>query len=235
MLGASARRLVVVPAAVGLLALLAFLAPGAAAHELPRGAPRMQFVPPAPGSYLLQRIQRAPRASTVLDTDGRRRAVARYLTGKVTLLAFMYTYCTDPAGCPLAYETFVALRERLLREPALARRVRFVSLSFDPANDTPERMRLYGGPHAGEDAPLRWHFLTTGSVRELTPLLDELGQDVSVEADARGRPTRVMNHTLKVFLVDARGMVREIYTTAFLLPDVVFNDIRTLLMEADRG
>jgi hypothetical protein len=36
---------------------------------------------------------------------------------------------------------------------------------------------------------------------------------------------------LKVFLIDPAGMVREIYSTAFLHPRTVLNDIETLLME----
>jgi cytochrome oxidase Cu insertion factor (SCO1/SenC/PrrC family) len=219
-----------------LLCLLLAIASGAAlGHELPRGAPRMDFVPPAPGSYALQRIQRTPGSASVLDSDGSRRPLARYTTGKVTLLSFVYTYCVDPTGCPLAYETFVSLRERLMRQPEIARRVRFVSLSFDPRNDGPAQMKLYGGRLADPSSALRWHFLTTGSVTELAPLLESFGQDVSVELDDEGRPTRVFNHMLKVFLLDARGVVREIYTTAFLLPDVIFNDIQTLLMEERRG
>lgn len=203
-------------------------------HELPRGAPRMQFAPPAPGSYVLQRIQHAPGGS-VLDSDGRRYPLAQLTSGKITLLSFVYTYCTDPIGCPLAYAAFVALHERLQKRPELARRVRLVSLSFDPTHDTPEAMRLYGGRYANPAGAPRWHFLTTGSVAELAPLLDGFGQDVSVELDARGRPTRVFNHMLKVFLIDAQGQVREIYSTAFLLPDVMFNDIQTLFLEEGRG
>lgn len=36
---------------------------------------------------------------------------------------------------------------------------------------------------------------------------------------------------LKVYLLDRHGDVREIYSTSFLNPDVLLNDIRTLLME----
>jgi len=35
---------------------------------------------------------------------------------------------------------------------------------------------------------------------------------------------------LKVFLIDTRGVVREIYSLAYLQPDVMLNDIRTLVM-----
>jgi len=34
-----------------------------------------------------------------------------------------------------------------------------------------------------------------------------------------------------VFLIDRRVSIREIYSTSFLLPQVVLNDIRTLLIE----
>jgi len=36
-----------------------------------------------------------------------------------------------------------------------------------------------------------------------------------------------------MFLIDRRGRVREIYTTEFLHPEAMLNDIRTLVMEED--
>ena len=78
-------------------------------------------------------------------------------------------------------------------------------------------MALYGHAFAS-DRRVRWQFLTTASVAKLMPLLDGLGQDVTVETDARGRPTRALNHLLKVFLIDARLSVREIYSVATLDP-----------------
>jgi cytochrome oxidase Cu insertion factor (SCO1/SenC/PrrC family) len=92
-------------------------------------------------------------------------------------------------------------------------------------------MRTYGGRFHKAESGLRWSFLTTHSVQALLPLLDGLGQDVSVELDGRGRPTRTINHNLKVFLIDRTGTVREIYSPAFLFPEVVLNDIETLVME----
>jgi cytochrome oxidase Cu insertion factor (SCO1/SenC/PrrC family) len=42
---------------------------------------------------------------------------------------------------------------------------------------------------------------------------------------------RQLSHVLKVFLIDRSGYVREIYTSAFLHPQTIMGDIRTLLME----
>jgi len=70
------------------------------------------------------------------------------------------------------------------------------------------------------------------SGKELIPLLDGLGQDVSVAVvRPEGQRAPALSHLLKVFLIDAHGEVREIYTSSFLLPDVLLNDIKTLLME----
>jgi cytochrome oxidase Cu insertion factor (SCO1/SenC/PrrC family) len=173
----------------------------------------------------------------VLENNWVPRRLSNYTKGSVTLLSFIYTYCTDPTGCPLAYETFEDLKKRLQSKPSLKGKVRFVSLSFDPSNDTPEAMRLYGGGRQS-DAYVPWHFLTTYSLLFLRPILDGYGQDVEVELDAAGKPTRVLTHMLKVFLLDREAKVREVYSSAFLHPEVMLNDIETLVLEAeqrDRG
>ncbi len=198
--------------------------------QLPSTAPRQDFVAPAPGSYALPPIQRAADG-WVLEGNQLPRRLSRYTQGALTLLSFVYTYCSDPIGCPLAYATFATVKRRVLADPALRGQVRLVSLSFDPANDTPDAMRVYGAEHA-RSTELRWHFLTTYSTRFLKPILDDFGQDVEIERDASGAPTRARAHLLKVFLLDHRGQVREIYSTAFLHADVIVNDLRTLALES---
>ncbi len=193
--------------------------------------PKLGFVPPAPGTYQLQRILTAPDGA-VLDSDGTAHRLSHFTRGKLTLFSFIYTYCTDAKGCPLAYETLHSLKKIIEQDAALRDKVRFVSMSFDPRNDTPETMRLYGDLEMRDRKGLRWHFLTTRSGRELAPLLDGFGQDVSVARDQPpGQRVPVLTHMLKVFLIDADGKVREIYSTAYLHPTLLLNDIKTLLME----
>jgi hypothetical protein len=38
---------------------------------------------------------------------------------------------------------------------------------------------------------------------------------------------------LKLFLIDRHGRVREIYSTDFLHPEAMLNDIKTLVLEED--
>ena len=75
-------------------------------------APRMEFVPPPPGSYKLQRIQRVLDA-VLLDSTGRTVRLSVLTQGKITLLTFFYTYCVDPLGCPFAHTTLANLRDRV--------------------------------------------------------------------------------------------------------------------------
>ncbi len=216
-------------AARWLLALVAAGSLPAQAHHAEL-LPPLDFDPPAAGTYVLHRIMPAPEGR-VLGLDGRPAPLSSYTRGKITLLGFIYTTCVDPNGCPLAYRVFDALKETIVASPALRGKVRFVTLSFDPARDTPDAMRQYAGSRAvDKGAGLRWYFLTTRSARELLPLVEGFGQDVQ---RARGR--RELSHVLKVFLIDRAGDIREIYTTNFLHPQVVLNDIQTLLAEDPGG
>jgi cytochrome oxidase Cu insertion factor (SCO1/SenC/PrrC family) len=219
-------------ALVRALALAAWLGGGATAAAAHEGAtfPALDFEPPAPGTYTLQRIMAAPDGM-VLGLDGRPRRLAAFTHDRITLLGFVYTTCVDPEGCPRAYRVFDAVREAVAAVPALRDRVRLVTLSFDPARDTPAAMRGYAGSRVREGA-VPWLFLTTRSARELLPLVEGFGQDVRVTVDrASGTPRRELSHVLKVFLIDRAGFVREIYTSIFLHPRTVLNDLETLVME----
>lgn len=216
-----------------LTAVLASAAPGGTHGDELRDLPppeKADFVPPAPGTYALHAIMRAPDGE-VLDVDGRPHRLARFTTGKITLLSFVYTACVDAWGCPLAYRVFDTVGDAVERSPALRERVRLVTLSFDPGHDTPAAMRHYAGDQASRG--IEWRFLTTRSGRALLPLLEGFGQDVRAAAGDDAGPRRLA-HVLKVFLIDPRGVVREIYSTAYLYPEVVLGDIETLRLEQER-
>ncbi len=216
--------------AAGAIATVLFAAAGVANGTEDPGkaaAPRMEFMPPPPGSYHLQKIQ--PIADAVLlDSTGLTVRLSALTQGKITLLTFFYTYCVDPLGCPFAHTTLADLRDRVAGDRALA--VRFVSVSLDPTHDTPAAIASYGQEFTA-DPKFEWRFVTARRVPELLPVLDDFGQDVSVDLDQDGRATRTLHHMLKMFLIDARGEVREIYSLAFLQPQVMFNDIKTLALE----
>ena len=210
----------------GALGLILVGTAPAQAHEAP--ASKVDFTPPTPGTYRLEQIMPAPDGK-VIDARKRRSNLAAYTRGKVTLLSLMYTACSDETGCPLAFYSIAMIKRDLERDAAARGKVQVVSLSFDPEHDTPEVMRAYGGKHVKDAAQVPWHFLTTESRRELAPMLVGFDQDVSRPRAAASN--KELLHVLKLFLIDRHGWVREIYTTSYLAPQVVINDIRTLLLE----
>jgi protein SCO1/2 len=218
------RKLVWCPQFFAVAAGVLVAATGARADDA------LGFVPPPPGTYELQHIMSSPEG-TVLDVDGKAKPFSRFATGRITVLSLIYTRCSDGRGCPMASYLLKGLKGRIDHERGLSDRLRFVSLSFDPENDTPKAMREYAGLYAPERRGLPWYFLTTRSHRDLEPLLDGLGQDVWVASAGSTAGSGPLPHLLKVFLLDGRGSVREIYTTSYLQPQVVLNDIKTLLLE----
>ena len=213
------------PAAAALAAIFA----GAAAAHTPGDAPQApEFAPPAPGTYTLAAIQPAP-AGEVIDSKGRARALADFTRGRITLVCLVYTRCNDAEGCPRATWAFNAVRTALRDRPALEAQVRLVTLSLDPVHDDYRSLAAWGARMGARRPGAEWHFLTTRSRRELGPILEGFGQDLRVEAGSRARPgTEAFSHTLKVFLLDPAGIVREIYSNAYLVPAVIVNDLETL-------
>jgi len=217
----------VIPA---LAALLCLAGPPAAADRA-KDPPPMDFLLPEPGTYALQHIMRAPDGP-VLTVDGQLANLSRFTRERITLLGFIYTSCTNPQGCPLAYRVFDRLKDEIRATPALKDQVQLVTLSFDPARDTPSVMKRCAGSQLEDEGGLRWFFLTAPSAHELLPLVEGFGQDVQYATDtSTGRPVRQLSHVLKVFLIDRAGDVREIYTSTFLHPRAIIGDIETLRME----
>ena len=166
----------------------------------------------------------------MLDADGKTVSLSSAARGAVTALGFFYGQCADPQGCPVAWSVFESARREASADALLKQKLRLVFISLDPMHDTPAVLRLLRNSESAVDTSIPWAFLTSGSYDELTPLLQEMGQDIGFETDAAGRRTGVINHMLKVFLIDPDGWVREIYTTAFLTSDSLLNDARTLAM-----
>lgn len=87
------------------------------------------------------------------DSEGREQTLSGLMHNRVVILNFVFTSCTTicPAFSAIMHSTKQRLSDRLGKEVIL------VSISVDPVNDTPERLRTYAekigaGPH--------WYWLT---------------------------------------------------------------------------
>jgi len=184
---------------------------------------------PKAGTYTLPVIKRAADG-VLLDSAGKPVRLAELTRGRITVMSFIYTRCAAARACPMATGVLMQLHRASAEDAALAKKLRLVSMSFDPANDTPERMAGYSGIASARPTAAPWHFVTAHSQTELQPILEAYGQAVDKKQNPAD-PTGPLNHTLRIFLVDAVGNIRNIYSSGTLDPRLVLADIRTLMME----
>ncbi|HEX2500567.1 MAG TPA: SCO family protein [Methylomirabilota bacterium] len=204
----------------------------AADSELRARSARFDFDAPRPGTYRLPVVKPAADGA-VVDAAGHPRRLREALAGKVVVLSFIFTRCSDANGCPLATAVLHRLHTATADDPELARNLKLVTLSFDPAHDTPGTMARYGAVAATRERRSAWEFLTTSSERELAPILAGYGQLVQRPAGplVPGVTAASPTHLLRVYLIDRQQRVRNIYGLDFLDPRLLMADVQTLLLE----
>src|SRR5262249_22189799 len=156
----------------------------------------------------------------LLGSDGQRTTLYALTGDRIAIVAFIYTSCVEATGCPVSTGVLHQLDREIGGDATLARRVRLVTISFDPERDTPPRaarQRLAGGGQLDEPRT-DWAFATARDEAELAPLLDDFGQPVARLRFADGSWTGLYRHVLKLFLIDAQHQVRNVYSTGFLHP-----------------
>jgi len=201
----------------------------AAVQANPARTPEFDYDPPEPGTYTLPIIKPAADGA-VLDSTGKSMRLAELTRGRITVLSFIYTRCAAAKACPYATGVLLQLHRASADDPALAKQLRLVSISFDPAIDTPERMTAYSTIAAQNPTAAPWHFVTTRAPSELQPILQAYGQAVDRKQNPAD-PTGPLNHTLRVFLVDPAGKIRNIYSSGTLDLRLLLADVRTLMRE----
>ena len=190
------------------------------------------YEPPVPGSYALPTIKTAADGA-VLDSSGKTTNLRELTHGRVTVLGFIYTRCSASKGCPYATNVFDRLHSISAADKSLAQNMRLVSVSFDPEHDTPHHLAEYLEWVRETKSGCEWRFVTAKSRAELEPILTAYDQAVDKRPN-QADPQGPLYHTLRVFLIDRAGRIRNIYSSGTLDPRLVLADVKTLLLEESR-
>jgi protein SCO1/2 len=139
------------------------------------------------------------------------------LKGHRVALTFMYTNCPQPDFCPLMDRNFVAVQNEIRQTPALAD-VRLVSVSFDPAHDTPAVLKTHAKGLQAD--PAIWHFVTT-STDDSKGFAAKFG----VIAEPGNESPAILTHNLSTAVIDPDGRLVTIrpgnmWTPADLIADL---------------
>jgi protein SCO1/2 len=132
-----------------------------------------------------------------------------HYAGKALLITFIYTRCPLSEFCPRMTAQFGALERMLKNEPSLYEKTHLLTISFDPAHDTPEKLRQYAldEGHITADTFAHWEFATGApeSIHELAEFLD-LEYSMTEDED------QTMVHNLRTAVVAPDGTLYELHT-----------------------
>ena len=143
------------------------------------------------------------------------------LKGQVCLVSFVFTTCngTCPATTHRMGQVQAALKDAGLAKDG---RVRLLSITLDPARDTPAVLRKYMELYDAD--PANWTFLA-GDKKRVNKVIADWGMWAKPAANGQ------LDHPSRVFLVDRKGRIREIYNLSFFKAAWVLDDVRLLLKE----
>jgi protein SCO1/2 len=189
---------------------------GAAPPLIAAGVPSEPVVSANPN---LSVIARAPDFA-LRDTKGSNVHLSDY-RGRVVLLAFVFTTC--PGVCPLISRQMSALQAGLKEAGLFGRQANLLSVTVDPETDTAKVLAEYAQKFGAD--PAGWRFLreTPAKTRPVLKAYDEWTKLL---------PKGELDHPARVYLIDQKGNIREIYSLAFFNEKQALIDMRTLLGEA---
>jgi protein SCO1/2 len=144
--------------------------------------------------------------------------------GKALLVTFIYTRCPLPDFCPRVTRNFAVIEKSLAAYPNLYAHTHLLCTSFDPAQDTPARLKSYGETYIGSTAPKvfsHWDFAVP--TKSGLPAMAHYF-DVGITNEANDTIT----HTLSTTLIGPDGKVVRFYPGNEWTPADVLADIAKL-------
>jgi protein SCO1/2 len=185
------------------------------AQAKPDYKPQTQYHVPSPGDKVPDfRLINQSGHTTSIDQ----------LHGKVVLLTFIYTRCPLSDYCPRMSRNFATIDKQLQGDPELYKKTHLLSISFDPAYDSPAVLRSYGEAYTGKytkETFAHWDFAAP-SKTDLPKLL----QFFDVGATPGEKNT--ITHSLSTAILGADGTIVKWYPTNDWEPAEVLKELKTV-------
>ncbi len=142
--------------------------------------------------------------------------------GKVLLITFIYTRCQLAEYCPRMSRNFAEINQALSTDPNLYAHTHLLSISFDPAYDTPAVLNAYGTRYLGQhakDAFNHWDF--AAPTEKDLPALTQFFNVGVTPGDSQS-----LTHSLSTVLIGKDGKVDAWYPTNDWQPADILAQIR---------
>jgi protein SCO1 len=170
------------------------------AQARPDYKPTVQYHEPAPGDSVPD--------FTLLNQSARKISFKQF-RGKVLLMTFIYTRCPLADYCPRMSRNFAEIDKALSADTTVYARTHLLSISFDPAYDTPKVLRSYGGAYTGhytQETFSHWDFAAPSS-DEMEKMEQFFGLGVTPGDGG------TLQHSLSTLVIGKDGKVVAFYPT----------------------
>lgn len=151
------------------------------------------------------------------DQDGRPRRLSDW-KGKAVAVTFIYTNCPMQDFCPLMDRRFAEIQKAIAADPALARSIHLVSVSFDPSRDTPAVLKAHAKTLRAN--PALWTFLTAPE-----PVIETFASRFGVSVIREGGDASI-THNLRTAAIDPKGRLVKMYSGSDWSPEALLADLR---------
>jgi protein SCO1 len=182
------------------------------------GSAPLSEPPPPPRVDPLNPGDEVPDVS-LIDQDGKPRHLAEW-RGQAVAVTFIYTRCPLPDFCPLMDRQFAEVQRDVTRDTTLRGHVRLLSITFDPAYDTPEVLAAHA-KKLGAD-PSTWSFLT-GDRTAIEGFAARFGVTVMRENPAAAEVV----HNLRTAVIDGRGRLVKVLNGIQWQPSDLVAELRS--------
>ncbi|MEP6850185.1 MAG: SCO family protein [Acidobacteriota bacterium] len=143
-----------------------------------------------------------------LTNQNGKRISLKDFRGKALAITFIYRECPLPDYCIRMSKNFSDLAMRLNTDPDLSGRIALLSISFDPARDTPDKLKQYGLGYMGQGAKeLGVWQLAVGTDKQVRGIADFFGLRFEVDQNDKAQ----INHSLRTAVIGPDGKVTKIF------------------------
>lgn len=165
-----------------------------------------QPAPPPPDDRFVQIGKEVPDFA-LTNQDGKRISMKDF-RGHPLALTFIYSECPLPDYC-IKMSTLFADAAKRIKDDAEAKQIyRLLSISFDPARDTPQKLRSYGMGYFGKGVEPDFNVwqLAVGTEQEVRAVADFFGLRYQVDENDKTQ----FNHSLRTAIISPEGKVTKI-------------------------
>jgi protein SCO1/2 len=184
-------------------------------HVLKTGVSSQVLEPPAAAVAVRELVagDLAPDVE-LADENGKHIRLSDF-RGEAVALTFIYTGCPLPTYCPLMTQYF-SQTQGLMTRMDPGGRWQLLSISMDPAHDTPQVLAAFASAcHAD---PAHWTFATGDESS-----LKHFGAAFGLEFQRTGQQ---ISHNLRTVVLDSTGHVRSVYSGNSWTPQQLASDLR---------